>query len=111
MSGVLDLGEVHIPAWRSEMGSQQAVPFREVEARLGIRAAYSMHDISHVRSAVRRRRYGESDDDTTIYRVNVVWPDESEAVWEFDRTVGWPRENGEARDWHAEWLQNFGGVA
>ncbi|AHL18559.1 hypothetical protein ISF9_089 [Microbacterium phage vB_MoxS-ISF9] len=111
MSDVLDLGEVEIPGWRSLMSSQQAVPFREVESRHGIRAAYIIHDINHVRSWIRRRRYGEADGPACVYRVLVKWPGGEEAVWEFDHTVGWPRENGQERDWHAEWMKNFGGVA
>lgn len=111
MSDVLDLGEVDIPLWRSYMGSQQAVPFREVEANQGPRAAYMLHDINYVRSWIRRRRYGEADKPSSIYRVLVKWPNGDEAIWEFDSSVGWPKEDGKERDWHGQWLENFGGVA
>lgn len=111
MTDVLDLGEVEIPQWKGYMSSQQAVPFREVEASQGPRVAYMLHDITHVRSWVRARRYGEADDPSKLYRVTVKWPSGETATWDFDHTVGWPIEDGVVRDWRAEWKQNYGGAA
>lgn len=111
MSDVLDLGEVEIPHWRGQLSSQQAVPFREIEARRGLRSAYLLHDINYVRTQIRRRRYGEAYGPSTHYKVTVTWPNKDTAVWMFDGAVGWPEEVGNSHDWHAEWMQNYGGVA
>lgn len=107
---MLDFGEVILPDWKLELSSQQAVPFREVAAQHGVRAAYLLLDINYIRTWVRKRRYGESGD-PGMYRVVPTWPNGDTAEWIFDHTVGWPTEGGEVRDWQADWEQNFGGVA
>lgn len=111
MADVLDLGEVEIPDWSQVMNARSYIPFREVAHRRGDRAAFLLHDIAYVRSCVRRRRYGEAYEPSHLYRVQVSWPNGETATWEFDHTVGWPTEDGKARDWRGEWMQNFGGVA
>lgn len=110
MSNVLDFGEVILPNWKLELSSQQAVPFREVEAEHGIRAAFMLHDINYIRTWVRKHRYGESGD-YGQYRVEVVWPNGETAIWEFDQHVGWPVEDGKTRDWREEWVKFYGDVA
>lgn len=108
---VLDLGEVDIPLWTSLMNGRNYIPFREVENAHGPRSAFMLHDINFVRTCIRKRRYGESSDPTKTYRIQVNWPNGETAEWEFDHTVAWPREDGEARDWRGEWMRNFGGAA
>lgn len=108
MSDRLDFGEVVLPAWKLELSSQQSIPFREVESEHGTRAAYMQQDVAFVRTWVRKHRYGESGDYGS-YSVDVVWPDGETATWLFDRHVGWPVEVGnEDRDWHGEWMRNYG---
>lgn len=111
MADALELGEVDLPDWRSELGVQQLIPFREVERTHGRRAAFSLLDINFARTWIRKRRYGEADPDDTLYRVTAKWPTGESAEWEFGGEVGWPTEDGKARDWKREWEQNFGGVA
>ncbi|QYC54216.1 hypothetical protein SEA_WELCOME_99 [Microbacterium phage Welcome] len=107
---VLDLGEVSLPSWRDEMGAQQAIAFREVESRHGGRAAYALQDINYVRTWIRKRLYGEHER-ADAYKVRPTWVNGESDSWEFGQEIGWPTVNGEVRDWHAEWMNNFGGVA
>lgn len=110
MSDVLDLGEVEVPDWSEDMAPRAFVPFRELKNRFGIRAAFMMHDIKYIRAKVRDRIVGDSEP-SKRYSVTPVWPDGETAVWEFDRTVGWPIEDGVKRDWRKEWKALFEGVA
>ncbi|AWY05072.1 hypothetical protein SEA_PLATTE_93 [Microbacterium phage Platte] len=110
---VLDLGEVVLPDWKDSMSSPRLyVPFREAESKGGARAAFLLHDIAFIRAAVRRRRYGESDEEKhDWYRAEVVWPNGETALWTFDGTVGWPLENGEPVAWRQRWRETFGGAS
>lgn len=110
MEEVLDLGEVDVPDWSEGMKPRDYIPFRELMNTRGPRAAFMMHDIKHVRACIRKRRYGEADHPEG-YRATLVWPNGETAVWEFDTTVGWPVENGVARNWRKEWTEMFEGVA
>lgn len=107
---VLDLGEVSLPSWRDELGAQQAVAFREVESQHGQRAAFALQDVNYVRTWIRKRLYGEHER-AEAYVVQPSWVDGYSERWEFDRNIGWPTVGGEVRDWHQQWMQNFGGVA
>lgn len=107
---LLDLGEVALPSWRDELLSSQAIPFREVEAQHGVRAAFALQDINYVRTWIRKRLYGEHER-AEAYAVTPTWVDGYSESWEFDKDIGWPTVNGEVRDWHREWMQNYGGVA
>lgn len=109
---VLELGEVEIPDWSSEMSMRNYIAFRESEKNYGPRIAFMLHDIAFVRTWVRKQRYGEGDGPTVTYRAQVKWAKTGEAaVWEFDHTVGWPVEDGKRRDWRAEWKKYHGGAA
>ena len=110
MQNVLDLGEVTIPDWSEGMAPRDYVPFRELMNSHGPRAAFVMHDIKHVRSLIRRRRYGEAET-MNGYRVTLTWPNGETAVWDFDLSVGWPEEDDVLRDWRKEWVELFEGVA
>lgn len=109
---VLDLGEVILPEWKDLMSSPRSyIPFREAENTKGYRSAFMLHDVAFVRSAVRRRRYGEAEGTYDWYRADVVWPNGETAVWTFDGTIGWPVEDGKAVDWKARWIHTFGGAS
>lgn len=107
---MLDLGEVSLPQWRDELGAAQAIAFREVESAHGARSAYALQDITFVRTWIRKRLYGEHER-AGVYVVQPTWVDGHSERWEFDESIGWPTVNGEVRDWHSEWMSNFGGVA
>lgn len=109
---VLDLGEVAIPDWKERMSSPRSyIPFREAESVGGPRAAFMLHDVAFVRSAIRRRRYGEADGEYDWYRAEVIWPNGETAFWTFDRTIGWPTEDGFRHGWRDRWLKTFEGAS
>lgn len=109
---VLDLGEVVLPDWKEQMASPRLyVPFREAESKGGPALAFMLHDVAFVRAVVRRRRYGEDEGKYDWYRAEVVWPNGETAMWMFDGTVGWPKEDGEQIPWRERWVKAFGGAS
>lgn len=109
--GVLEMGEVEIPDWSAEMSVKNYIAFRESEHAHGPRIAFMLHDITFVRSWLRKRRYGEGFDPEKFYAVTVKWKSTGEtARWVFDHTVGWPVEDSVPKDWRAEWKKYHSGA-
>lgn len=110
MQGALDLGEVILPRWSDYVSGSQENTFSRLESELGAKDAHAMHDLSYVRTRVRKRLEGRTEA-VDHCMVSVLWPTGEVEEWVFDRQVGWPVVNGEARDFKAEMMQRFGGTA
>lgn len=107
----LGIGKVEVPDWSGIVQGRSSIPFRKIAAEKGHRAAFMMFDINYVRTEVRKRIKGDAVKEAELFDVEVEWEAGGSAVWTFDRSVGWPIENGEVRDWKTEWIENFRGTA
>ena len=110
MQVALDLGEVILPRWNDYVSGSQESTFSRLESDVGAKDAHAMHDLSFVRTRVRKRLEGRSEPVDSCM-VTVMWPTGEIEEWQFDSRVGWPKVDGEPKDFKKEMMSRFGGTA